>query len=243
MDNNKTEDKWRINKFIAAYGDISRRKADEYLEQGRVTVNNITVRETGFMVMPGVDKVEVDGEPVKASKKKIYIALNKPAKIISSASDEKHRTTVVDLINVKEKIYPIGRLDYESTGLILLTNDGELTNKLLHPKFKVYKTYLVKLSRPLDDKIKKLLEEGVKIEGRRTEPAKIKFANKTDKDRLFISIYEGRNRQVRKMFEKFGIFVNKLHRTEYGGIKLGSMPAGGWRYLSNEEIEKLKSGK
>lgn len=235
----------RINKFIANNYNISRRDADEYILQGRVTINNITISEPGFIINPQKDKVRVDGELIKISEKKLYIMLNKPERIISSAADDKHRTTVVDLIKakgtIKDRIYPIGRLDYDSTGLILLTNDGDFANELMHPRYKVYKTYDVKLSKPLDEKIKALLERGVVIERKKTEPAIVKLTNPRDHRFVTISIREGRNRQVRKMFERFGYFVNKLHRSEYGGLKLGSLKPGEWKKLSPSDIQKLES--
>lgn len=230
----------RINKFIANNYNISRRDADEYILQGRVTINNITISEPGFIINPQKDKIRVDGELIKVSGKKFYIMLNKPARVISAVSDDKRRTTVVDLIKLKEKIYPIGRLDYDSTGLILLTNDGEFANELMHPRYKVYKTYEVKLSKPLDEKIKTLLEKGILIDRKKTEPAIVKLTNPRDHRYVTISIREGRNRQVRKMFERFGYFVNKLHRSEYGGLKLGDLKPGESKKLSTADIEKLE---
>jgi 23S rRNA pseudouridine2605 synthase len=230
----------RINKFIANNYNISRRAADEYILQGRVTINNITISEPGFVINPEKDKIRVDGELIKVSGKKFYIMLNKPARVISAVTDNKHRTTVVDLIKLKEKIYPIGRLDYDSTGLILLTNDGEFANELMHPRYKVYKTYEVKLSKPLDEKIKVLLEKGVLIDRKKTEPAFVKLTNPRDHRYVTISIREGRNRQVRKMFERFGYFVNKLHRSEYGGLKLGDLKPGESKKLSAADIQKLE---
>ncbi|HRE39885.1 MAG TPA: pseudouridine synthase [Ignavibacteria bacterium] len=232
-------DKTRINKFIAENYDLSRRKADEYISQGRVTLNNITITEPGHLINPQTDKIRVDGELIKINTKKLYLMLNKPARVISAVTDDKHRTTVIDLINIRDKVYPIGRLDYESTGLILLTNDGEIANKLMHPKFKIYKTYQVKLSKPLDEKIKDLLTKGVVIDGKKTEPSIVKYTNEKDKRYISISIREGRNRQVRKMFERFGYFVDKLHRSDYGNLNLGKLKPGEWRKLSQKELENL----
>lgn len=234
-----TESKVRLNKFIANNGDISRRTADEYIQQRRVTVNNVTVDFPSYEVDTIKDKVRVDGELIKIQTKKIYIALNKPASVVSTVSDEKKRTTVIDLINLNQKIYPVGRLDYDTTGLILLTNDGELADNLMHPRNKVDKTYLVKLSKPLDEKHRHLLEKGVMLEGKRTHPAGIEFAGRHGFDRLYITIHEGRNKQVKKMFEHFGYFVNKLERTQFGPIKLGTLARGKWRYLTPEEVSRL----
>ena len=234
------EDYVRINKFVAAYGKLARRKVDEYILQGRITVNGITIREPGYKINPGKDSVSVDGESIKVESKKIYIVLNKPPKVISAVTDDKKRKTVIDLVKVKDRIFPIGRLDYDTTGLIILTNDGELANKLMHPRYKVDKTYLVHLSKPLQEKHKKKLAEGIFIDRKKTEPAKIVFLNKDDYKRLFISIHEGRNRQVRSMFESFGYKIRKLHRTKYGNLKLGNLGEGEWRKLSGKEISLLK---
>lgn len=230
----------RINKFIATNGIISRRKVDEYIEQGRVTVNGITIRKQGFKVDPDKDKVSVDGEIIKTNARKVYILLNKPQKVISAVSDDKNRKTVVDLVKTKERIFPIGRLDYDTTGLILLTNDGELANRLMHPKYKVDKTYLVHLSKPLEEKHRKKITNGVFIDNKKTEPAKIKLINKDDHSKILTSIHEGRNRQVKRMFEKFGYKVRKLHRTKYGKLKLGNLKEGKWRKLSNKEVTLLR---
>lgn len=229
----------RINKFIATYGDIARRKVDEYILQGRVTINGISIKQPGFKINPEKDKVSVDGEPIKISTKKIYIILYKPENVISSVSDDKHRKTVVDLIKIKERIFPIGRLDYDTTGLILLTNDGDFANKLMHPKFKVEKTYLVKISRPLEEKHKIKLINGIKIEGRKTSPCKISFPKRNDFTFVSITLQEGRNRQVRHMFEHYGYFIRSLHRSAYGSLTLAGLKSGEWRYLNTKEIESL----
>ncbi len=229
----------RLNKFIASNGIASRRKIDEYILQGRVTVNGETMLELGHKINPELDKVTLDGEAIRTSSKKIYIILNKPKGIITSVSDEKHRTTVIDLVSIKEKIFPVGRLDYDTSGLLLLTNDGELANKLMHPKGEVYKTYHVKLSRPLEEKHRFKLTGGIKVEGKMTAPCKIRFSGKKNYDELFISIYEGRNRQVRNMFEHYGYFVRELERVEYAGIKLDGLKVGEWRYLSDNEINNM----
>ena len=229
----------RINKFIATHSDIARRTVDEYILQGRVTINGVTIMQPGYKVNPGKDKISVDGVPIKVSTKKIYILLNKPAGVISSVSDDKHRKTVVDLINIKDRIFPIGRLDYDTTGLLLLTNDGDFANKLMHPKYKVDKTYVVQISRPLEERHKIKLMAGIKIEGRRTSPCIITFPKQSDFSTVSITIHEGRNRQVRNMFEHYGYFVRSLHRSSYGKLNLSGLKPGGWRFLSVKEIESL----
>lgn len=239
--NIRMEDYLRINKYIAANTKLSRRKVDEYILQGRVTINNITVTDTGFKIQPDKDKIRVDGELIKPAKKKVYILLNKPQKTISTVSDDKGRTTVVDIITSNEKIFPIGRLDYDTTGALILTNDGEFANKMMHPSYKIPKTYEVKLSKPLEEKHKQYLMKGVIIEGKRTAPCIIEFTSKDDRRKLKIIISEGRNRQVKKMFEKFGYKIFKLHRSKYGGVGLGNLKFGEWRYLTSKEVSKLES--
>jgi pseudouridine synthase len=229
----------RINKFIAMHSDIARRTVDEYILQGRITINGISISQPGFKIDPGKDKVSVDGEPIKISNKKIYIILNKPEGVISSVSDEKRRKTVVDLIKIRDRIFPVGRLDYDTTGLLLLTNDGDFANKLMHPKFKINKTYLVQISRPLEERHKIKLMSGIKIEGRRTSPCEISFPKQNDFSNVSITIHEGRNRQVRNMFEHYGYFVRNLHRSGYGSLTVEGLRPGEWRYLTGKEIESL----
>jgi len=229
----------RINKFIAMHSDIARRTVDEYILQGRVTINGISISQPGFKIDPAKDKVSVDGEPIKINTKKIYIILNKPEGVISSVSDEKRRKTVIDLINLKDRIFPIGRLDYDTTGLLLLTNDGDFANKLMHPKFKVNKTYLVQISRPLEERHKIKLMSGIKIEGRKTSPCEITFPKRNDFTYVSITLHEGRNRQVRNMFEHYGYFVRNLHRSGYGSLTVEGLKPGEWRYLTGKEIDSL----
>jgi 23S rRNA pseudouridine2605 synthase len=235
-----TDNSIRLNKYISSLGITSRRKADELIKQGRVTVNNKTIIDLAVKIDPENDNVKVDGESIKRDVKKIYILLYKPTGIITSVSDEKKRETVIDLINIKEKVFPVGRLDYNTRGLLLITNDGELAAKLMHPRSEVDKTYLVKLSKPLEQKHREILSKGIRIDNKRTSPAKISFPKRNDYSTLKITIHEGRNRQVRKMFEKFGYFVRELERTEYAGLKLGNMKEGEWRKLTEKEVERLK---
>ena len=230
----------RLNKFIASNGYSSRRKIDELIEQGRVTVNKNTVVELGFKIDPSKDKVAVDGEYIRTSVKKIYIMLNKPQGVVTTVSDDKHRTTVIDLVNMKDKIFPVGRLDYNTTGLLLLTNDGDLANKLMHPKSEIYKTYFVKLSKPLEEKHRLKLTGGINLEDKKTAPCLIRYPKKNNNYQdLYISIYEGRNRQVRKMFEFYGYFVRELKRTEYAGLKLGDLKESQWKKLDAEQVKRL----
>lgn len=231
----------RLNKFISGSGHASRRKTDELISEGRVSVNGRTITELGTKINPETDIVKVDGEVIRNKGRLIYILLNKPAGYITTTSDEKNRPTVIDLVKIRERIYPVGRLDYETEGLLLLTNDGDLANKLMHPKHEVEKTYLVKVNRSMDEKAIKRLTEGVAIEGRKTSKAKVSIIPKTENKQFRITIHEGRNRQVRKMLESVGLFVRKLKRIEYAGLNLKGMRMGDWRELSKIEIKMLKS--
>ena len=240
----------RLNKFIASSGFTARRKADELIEAGRVTVNSEVVVLLGTKIHPDKDTVKVDGELIKPPSEKkgkfIYVLLNKPAGYVTTTSDEKNRPTVLDLVGINRRIYPVGRLDYDTEGLLLLTNDGDLANKLMHPKYGVYKTYVVKINKPIDEKSLNRLREGVKIRAgspersRRTSEAKVSVVPKTEGRQLRISIYEGRNRQVRKMLEAVGCYVRRLRRIEYANLNLKGLREGEWRYLSGEEIKRLK---
>lgn len=241
----------RLNKFIASSGFTARRKADELIEQGRVMVNSEVVISLGTKINPDLDTVKVDGELIKPPSEKkgkfIYVLLNKPAGYVTTTSDEKNRPTVLDLVKIHQRIYPVGRLDYDTEGLLLLTNDGELANRLMHPKYSILKTYIVKINKPIDEKSLKRLREGVRIkriEGStaqiRTSKAKVGVVPKTDGRQLRISIHEGRNRQVRKMLEAVGCYVRKLRRIQYANLNLEGLRAGEWRYLGGEEIKKLK---
>ena len=237
------KDSVRLNKFISTSGYAARRKADELILSGRVSVNSKTVTVPGTKIEPEKDVVKIDGEPVKRSRhdKLIYILLNKPRGYVTTTSDDKNRQTVLDLVRVKQRIYPVGRLDYNSQGLLLLTNDGELANKLMHPRFRVFKTYSVKLNKPVDEISLKRLKNGVMIDGRKTAEAKVSVIPKTGNKQIRISIHEGRNRQVRRMLEAVGLFIRKLNRVEYAGLKDKALKQGQWKYLSNKEVRILKN--
>jgi 23S rRNA pseudouridine2605 synthase len=241
----------RLNKFIAGSGYTARRKADELIETGRVTVNSNTIVSLGTKINPGTDIVKIDGERIKPNKGKkenfIYVLLNKPAGYVTTTSDEKNRPTVLDLVGINRRIYPVGRLDYDSEGLLLLTNDGDLANRLMHPKYGVYKTYVVKINKAMDEKSLARLRGGVWInKGKsptaplRTNEARVSVVPNTGGTQLRISIHEGRNRQVRKMLEAVGYYVRKLKRVEYANLDIKGLKEGGWRYLSGEEVKKLK---
>lgn len=231
----------RINKFLAGLGVASRRKIDKYIEEKKIKVNGSIA--TQGMEVSEVDEIEIDGEKIStAETKKVYFMLNKPLEVLSSSSDDRNRKTVVDLIRTDKRIFPIGRLDYMTSGLILLTNDGELFNRLVHPKSEIYKRYYLKIFGELKQKDIEKLKSGIDLDDGKTLPAKlsnIKYQN--NKTSLFISIREGRNRQIRRMMEKIGHRVLMLRREKIGELSLGDLELGKYRELSQEEIEYLYS--
>lgn len=229
----------RLNKYLANNTDFARRKIDEFILQGRVTVNNKVILEQGLQITPGKDVIKLDGERIKAKSNKLYFILHKPIGFITTTDDEKNRKTVIDLIKTRDKVFPIGRLDAETSGVLLLTNDGDFANKLMHPRFKVEKTYIVTLSKPLEEKIRAKLSGGIKLDGKKTAPAKIAYPNKNDLSVVSVTLTEGRNRQVRRMFESYGYFVRKLHRNSYGHLNLKGLNAGEYRKLTLDEINKF----
>jgi len=231
---------FRLQKYLAHCGISSRRKAEEYIRDGKVRVNGRIVTEMGITVTSG-DRVEVDGKPVRLEKKKVYILLHKPKGYVTTVNDPQGRNTVMDLISgVKERVYPVGRLDYDSSGLLLLTNDGELAHRLMHPSHEIIKVYVATVEgRPSDEALRKL-ESGVRIDGHTTAPAIVKvLKNYGDKTKLEITIHEGRNRQVRKMCESIGHPVIRLKRIAYGNLELGELKPGEWRYLTELERRQL----
>ena len=233
----------RLQKVIANLGYTSRRNAEELIKQGKVKVNGQTITELGTKVKTN-DTIEIENVILDNNKNYEYYLLYKPREVISSAKDEVGRKTVVDLITTSERIYPIGRLDYDTTGLILLTNDGNLTNKLTHPSSKIEKTYIAKIEGILSGFSIKKLRNGVIIDGKKTAKAKIKLKSidkKNNKSLVEITIYEGRNHQVRKMFETVGHQVLKLKREKYANLDLKGLKPGEYRKLSNKEIAILYS--
>ena len=226
----------RLNKFISNAGITARRKADELIFTGRVTVNMQTVTEPGTKVNPEKDVVKVDGEKVKPQSEFIYVVLFKPRGYVTTTHDDKGRPTVMDLIGLNTRLYPIGRLDYDTDGVLLLTNDGEFSNMMMHPRHKVFKTYFAKLDKPIEDPDIRKLKEGVMIDGRPTSRAKVRIIPNTSEMNIWISIHEGRNRQVRRMLETLGYVVQRLKRVEYARIGLDGLKPGEWRYLTEEEL-------
>lgn len=229
----------RLQKFLANAGICSRRKAEEYISQGRVKVNNNIIVEPGIKVDPEKDIVLFDTSQVilNQTKENIYIALNKPVGFISSCSHSHRKEKIIlDLIDLKERIYPVGRLDKDSEGLLLLTNDGDLHNKLSHPSFNHEKEYDVKTYKIVFDDVLKKLEQGVFIDGEKTRKSKV---TRLSKFRFKIVLKQGRNRQIRKMFENVGNRVKSLKRIRVANITLGKLKQGEWRYLTKKEIQLL----
>ena len=230
----------RLQKYLSSCGVASRRKSEELIKQGKVKVNGKVISELGFKVDIG-DTVSVDDVVISREEKEYYL-LYKPEKVICSVHDEKGRTTVVDLINTNSKIFPVGRLDYDTSGLLLLTNDGELTNKLTHPSGSIQKTYYAKVDGIVTDKELDLLKKGVILDGVKTKKAKgriKKIDKKNNKSYVELIITEGRNHQVKNMFDSIGHKVLKLKRTNYAFLTLNNMSIGEYRKLSIKEVKQL----
>lgn len=226
----------RLNKYIANSGVCSRRKADEYIENKLVKINGQTVFEQGVMVDETKDRVTVDGKDISLVKKKIYIMLNKPAGYVTTSSEQFGRPCVIDLIKLEDRVFPIGRLDMETEGLLLLTNDGDFANKLMHPSKKINKVYIAKVSGDIKEADIANLRKGVDIDGYITAPA---IVEKISKDELSITIHEGKNRQVRKMCSAVGLNVLKLKRIKIGNLELGNLNIGKYKLLKLHEIKKI----
>ena len=226
----------RLNKYIAESGFCSRRKADELISQNRVTINKDTAK-LGMEVRDG-DIVRIDGEKIKVDTDYEYYLLYKPKKVICTNSDNFARRLAVDFIKSKKRLFTYGRLDYMTEGIIIVSNDGDTYNKVMHPRKKLFKTYVAKLDKPIDDKDLARLEKGILIDGQKTAPAKIK---KTDDAEVKVSIYEGRNRQIRKMFENLHYNVKELKRVTIGEFKIGNLKPGEYRKLTEDEIEYIKN--
>ena len=235
----------RINKYIALCGVASRRKAEELILAGRVTVNDEVMTELSYKVDEENDIVKVDDKLIKEENKLVYILLNKPEGYITTVKDQFDRPSVLDLVSdIKERVYPIGRLDYETSGLLLLTNDGDLTYKLTHPKHEVDKTYVARVKGKLTKEEIERFKTGLKIEDYTTAPAKlkvIKYDEQRDSSLLEIKIHEGKNRQVRKMCKAINHPVLRLRRSAMGKIKIGDCEIGKFRYLTEDEIKYLKN--
>jgi 23S rRNA pseudouridine2605 synthase len=226
----------RLNAYLARAGVASRRKADELIKAGRVTVNGEPGQLNTFVERR--DRVEVDGQPV-AAQRLAYVLLHKPAGAVTTARDPQGRPTVIELIDLPERVVPVGRLDVETTGALLLTNDGPLAHRLAHPRYGVEKVYVADVEGRPDERDLRALAEGVELEDGMTAPATVRCLAPS---RVELTLHEGRNRQVRRMLEAVGHPVRHLHRSTYAGLTLEGLEPGQWRELEPSEVERLTSG-
>lgn len=232
----------RLQKYLAECGIASRRKCEEYITQGKVQLNGKTITELGVKVNPEKDKITFEGKNVKQEERKVYILLNKPIGYVTTSDEQFGRDKVLDLVKVRERVVPVGRLDMYTSGALILTNDGDFVYKVTHPKHEITKTYTVTVKGIIKNEEVEQLRKGVKIDDYTTRPAKVKIL-KTDgeKDisRLEITIHEGKNRQVRRMCESVGRRVIALHRSKIGNIGVKDIELGKWRYLKDFEVKTL----
>ena len=234
----------RLQKIISKAGAASRREAERLILAGRVTLNGRGVTELGTQADGEQDVIAIDGVNISAPKEKLYFLLNKPKRCISAVRDDRGRRTVIDLLpEVEEYIYPVGRLDYDTEGLLLLTNDGDLMNGLLHPRYEIEKTYIAKAQGVVTGEDIKKLCRGIMLEDGMTAPARAKLLERADNGswcRVQLTIHEGRNRQVRRMLQAIGHRVQELKRVAFAGLTLEGVPRGGYRSLTGEEVARLK---
>ena len=231
----------RLQKVIAESGIASRRKAEEMIAQGLVSVDGQIITEMGFQVKKGA-KIMVNNKPIQRENK-VYFVINKPKKYICSNSDEHDRPIITDLIESEERIFPVGRLDYNTTGLLIVTNDGTFANEMTHPRFHLAKIYDADLKGILSTEHIKMIEKGIMLEGQLTLPAKIRVTNKDfnkNQTTLDIKIFEGRNHQVKKIFEYFGYEVTRLHRNQFGFLTINDLGSGKYRKLKPYEVVRLR---
>jgi 23S rRNA pseudouridine2605 synthase len=230
----------RLQKILATAGIASRRKAEVLITEGRVAVNGKIVSELGSKADPDHDHIKVDGRLIKQPEQFVYIALYKPDSVVSTVSDPQQRATVLDFLQgIRARVYPVGRLDYHSQGLILLTNDGDFANAITAARNHVPKTYLVKANGNLTGDQEEQFRTGIPLSGRRTAPASIRLIRRGDNPWYEVKLIEGRNQQIRIMFKHFGFLVEKLRRVRIGTIELGSLKPGEFRHLMPEEVRKL----
>ena len=229
----------RLQKLIARAGICSRREAEKIISAGRVTVDGKIITELGAKADPSKNKIRVDGKPLKICAEKIYLLLNKPRGYVSTVKDERGRKTVLELLgeNFSERVYPVGRLDLNSEGLLILTNDGDLTNALIHPRFEIKKTYRAKISGDVTEEKLDKLRAGIELDDGLTAPAEVYLL---EKNLVEITIHEGRNRQVRRMFAAIGCDVKRLKRVKFAGLTIDGLKVGQYRELTAEEVAKLK---
>ena len=230
----------RLNRYLAMAGIGSRRKNDELILSGAVKVNGKIVKELGVQVQVGKDKISVQGELVNLEEKLVYIIFNKPKDAITTMNDEKGRTTVMKYVHVKQRIFPIGRLDRNTTGVLLFTNDGDLTNALIHPKFEIEKIYCVTLDRQISDEDLKKLRKGVQLEDGLSNVQSAEIIVGSKRKKLLLALREGRNREIRRIFEVIGYDVRALDRVSFAGLTPLGLPRGSWRFLDRTEVNYLK---
>ena len=232
--------KLRLNKFLSNSGVASRRKCDEIIASGKVTVNGKVVTEIGSQINEKKDKVMVEGKAVCLPSSFVYIKLNKPKGYACTASDEKGRKTIYDLVDCEERLFSIGRLDYNTEGLIILTNDGDFANKVSHPRYDVEKEYRVTIEGKIKESELAVLRKGVVVDGQKMPPAKVKLLSQDDNvSKISVVINEGQNRQVRRMFEAIGREIKLLKRVRIGSVRLGGLSRGQWRDLTEDELNLL----
>jgi len=231
----------RLNKFLAECGVESRRKCDALILEGRVTVNDKTVTTLGLKIDEKADNVKINGKLLSQPAEFEYIILNKPKGYVSTVADDQSRKTVLTLVNTKNRLFPVGRLDMDTTGLLLLTNDGELSYKLTHPKYEIDKTYAVTLNSILKSSDKQKLESGIYLEEGKTSECKIEYPNMKNKRLLHITIHQGWKRQIRRMFAKLDYNVLELKRIIVASLNLNGLRIGEWRKMSLKEVHELKN--
>lgn len=232
----------RINKYIANAGIASRRKADELIKAGKVKVNGKVMSQPGYDVADS-DEVLVEGKPVQSTENKVYYAMNKPLGVITSVNDDRGRMTVVDIMSdVEERVFPVGRLDYNTSGLLLLTNDGDFANRIMHPGRRVDKTYRVRVAGNISKMKISVLRAGVRLGKFKTSPARVDVITWNRHSMILeVTIHEGKNRQIRRMFEAVGYPVQELERISIGNMKLGHLKPGQYRKLSKRELEYFRN--
>jgi len=231
----------RLNKFLASAGVASRRKCDDLITAGKIKVNGEVAIKLGLQIDDENDEVEFDGTVVYPVEKKIYIVVNKPVGFVSTVKDEHDRKTVIDLLPLTERVFPVGRLDYDSTGVLLLTNDGPLSHRLTHPSYEIEKTYHVLLDKIITPRDLYHIEHGIILDNKKTHPCKVSQVRVYDNCSLLsISIHEGRNRQIRRMFEKLEYEVQELDRIRFANIDLSGLKRSEWRHLTKNELSEIK---
>lgn len=230
----------RLQKILSQAGVTSRRKAEQLIVEGRVSVNGKTITELGSKADLETDHIKVDGKLLKKPKHHTYIAIHKPKGVVTTVSDPEGRETIMHLLRgVRERVFPVGRLDYASEGLLLLTNDGEFAHRITAPASHVIKTYVVKANGPLTEEQEKMFREGISLHGRKTAPAEIKLIKPGANPWYEVKLAEGRQNQIREMFKSFGRLVEKLRRVKIGFLEL-DLPPGRWRTLTSKEVERFR---